>query len=133
MNMAAKTTKPDSVITIGGKEYRLRLTTRATREIAGRYGGLEDLGEKLMRSENFEQAIEEIVWLITLLANQDVAIWNLNHPDQKREQLEPETVELLTVPADLSGYKNAITAALQEGTRREIRSQPDPKADATSE
>ena len=28
-----------AAITIGGKEYELVLTTRATKEIAGRYGG----------------------------------------------------------------------------------------------
>lgn len=123
------TNKPASVITINGTDYRLRLTTRATREIAGRYGGLNHLGDKLMKSENFEQAIEEIIWLICLLANQDVAIWNLGHPDNQREELSTEVVELLTVPADLTGYKSAITAALEEGTRRAIVSELDPKAD----
>lgn len=121
--------KPASVITINGTDYRLRLTTRATKEIAARYGGLDHLGDKLMKSENFEQAIEEVVWLICLLANQDVAIWNLHHPDDQREELSTEVVELLTVPADLTGYKSAITAALEEGTRRTIVSEPDPKAD----
>jgi hypothetical protein len=57
-------------ILIGGEEYELILTTRATKEIAKRYGGLENLGDKLMKSENFELALDEIVWLITLLANQ---------------------------------------------------------------
>ena len=38
-----------AVINIGGKDYELVLTTRATKAIAGRYGGLENLGEKLMR------------------------------------------------------------------------------------
>ena len=61
-----------AVITIGEEEYTLLLTTKATKEIAGRYGGLENLGEKLMKSENFEMAIGEIVWLITLLANLDM-------------------------------------------------------------
>ena len=37
-------------ITSGGKEDELGLTTRATKEIAGRYGGLENLGDKLMKS-----------------------------------------------------------------------------------
>ena len=46
-----------AVITIGEEEYTLLLTTKATKEIAGRYGGLENLGEKLMKSENFEMAI----------------------------------------------------------------------------
>ena len=76
---------------------------------------------------NFEQAIEEVIWLICLLANQDVAIWNLQHPDDKREELSTEVVELLTVPGDLTSYKSAITAALEEGTRRAIVSEPDPK------
>ena len=34
-----------AVITIGDEEYTLLLTTKATKEIAGRYGGLENLGE----------------------------------------------------------------------------------------
>ena len=64
-------------INIGGREYELVLTTRATKEIAHRYGGLENLGEKLMKSENFEMALDEIVWLITLLANQSIPDHNL--------------------------------------------------------
>ena len=48
-------------ITIGGAEYEMLLTTKATKEIAGRYGGLSNLGEKLMKSENFEMALDEIV------------------------------------------------------------------------
>ena len=59
-----------SIINIGGEEYELLLTTRATKEIAGRYGGLENLGDRLMSSDNFEEALGEIIWLITLLANQ---------------------------------------------------------------
>ena len=76
-----------AAITIGGKEYELVLTTRATKEIAGRYGGLENLGDKLMKSENFEMALDEIIWLITLLANQSVLIHNLQHPEDKKEPL----------------------------------------------
>lgn len=34
-----------ATIKIGDKEYELVLTTRATKAIAGRYGGLENLGE----------------------------------------------------------------------------------------
>lgn len=76
-----------AVINIGGEEYTLVLTTKATKEIAGRYGGLENLGDKLMKSENFEMAIGEIVWLITLLANQNILIYNLKSKDSKRDLL----------------------------------------------
>ena len=37
-------------ITLGGQEYELMLTTLATKSIARRYGGLENLGEKSWRA-----------------------------------------------------------------------------------
>ena len=112
-----------AVITIGGTEHELLLTTRATKEIAKRYGGLENLGEKLMKAENFELAIDEIVWLITLLANQTVLVYNLKHKEKPRELLTEDEVELLTTPLDLAAYKNAITEAMFLGTKREIESE----------
>ena len=121
------TTERSAIITIGGEEYELILSTKATKEIAGRYGGLQNLGEKLMKSENFEMAIGEIVWLITLLANQPILIHNIKHKDQPKELLTEEMVELLTVPADLATYKAAITEALYKGTKRNIESEADAK------
>ena len=113
-------------ITIGGQEYELILTTKATKEIARRYGGLSNLGEKLMKSENFEMALDEIVWLITLLANQSVLVHNLKNPAKKRELLTEEAVELLTSPFELSDYKNAIMDAMYKGTKRNVESEDEP-------
>ena len=116
-----------AIINIGGDEYLLLLTTKATKEIAGRYGGLENLGDKLMKSENFEMAIGEIVWLITLLANQSILVHNLKNKDDKKEVLTEEMVELLTTPLDLADYKTAITEALYKGTKRNIQSEDNSK------
>lgn len=116
-----------AVIEIGGEQHELLLTTKATKEIAGRYGGLENLGDKLMKSENFEMAIGEIVWLITLLANQTILVFNLKHRDDPKPLLTEDEVELLTSPLDLAGYKVAITEALYKGTKRNIESEPDAK------
>ena len=102
-------------ISVGGQTYTLILTTRATKEIAGRYGGLENLGDKLMKQENFEMAIEEIVWIITLLANQSIQIHNFQNPDSPRPLLTEEMVELLTSPFELAEYKDAIMEALYRG------------------
>ena len=121
------TTERTANITIGGEEYTLLLTTKATKEIAGRYGGLENLGDKLMKSENFEMALGEIVWLITLLANQTILIHNLKNKDNPREVLTEEMVELLTTPVDLATYKAAITVALHKGTKRNVESESDSK------
>jgi len=114
-----------AVITIAGEEYELILTTKATKAIAGRYGGLENLGERLLRAENFELALDEIVWLLTLLANQSVLIYNLRHKDAPRDLLTEEEMELLTSPLELASYKNAITEAMFKGTARNVVSEED--------
>ena len=112
-----------AVITLDGVQYELLLTTRATREIAKRYGGLENLGEQLMRTENFEMALDEVISLIVLLANQPIQIHNLKHPEDKKEPLTAELVELLTSPYDLAEYKDAIMEAMTRGTQRNVESE----------
>ena len=116
-----------AVVTIGGKEYEMLLTTRATKAIASRYGGLENLGDKLMKSENFEMALDEIVWLITLLCNQPILVHNLKHPEDKQDELTVDEVELLTSPMELTEYKDAIMETMYRGTKRNVESEPDSK------
>ncbi|WP_161879110.1 hypothetical protein [Alkalibacterium sp. MB6] len=111
-------------IDIGGTQFKMILTTKATKEIAKRYGGLENLGEKLMKSENFEMALEEVVWLITLLANQSILIHNIRNKGEKKELLTEDEVELFTTPFDLANYKNAIMASMLKGTKRNVESEP---------
>ena len=117
-------------IMISGMEYELLLTTRATKEIAARYGGLDNLGDKLMRGENFEQAIDEIIWLITLMANQPILIHNYRNPDNQKPLLTPEEMELFTNPIDLADYKDSIMEALNKGIQRNVESEPDTKNEA---
>lgn len=109
-------------IKIGREDYNLMLTTKATKEIAKRYGGLENLGDKLMKAENFEMALDEIIWLITLLANQSILVDNYLL-GEKKELLTEEMVELLTSPLELSTYKEAIMDAMYKGTKRHIESE----------
>nr|WP_270626933.1 hypothetical protein [Varibaculum timonense] len=104
------------------------LTTRATRLIAQLYGGVEHLGQALETSEDMDKSLGEVIWLIALLANQSVQTHNLTHPDNKRPELTEKAVELLTVPADLADYREAIAQALQRDTRRAIMTEtPNPK------
>ena len=51
-----------TVITIAGRDYALLLTTKATKEIAKRYGGLQNLGDKLFEGkEEFSEGLDEII------------------------------------------------------------------------
>lgn len=122
-----------ALITLGGEDYELVLTTRATKEIAKRYGGLDMLGEQLMQSDDVATALDEIVWLITLLANQSRMLHNLQNPKDQKPLLTEEMVELLTVPSDFVEYKEAITLAMNRGTKRNVESEDDPQKNAQSE
>ena len=122
-----------AVINIGGEEFELLLTTKATKEIAKRYGGLDKLGDRLMKSENFEEAIGEIVWLITTLANQPILIFNYKNKGSEKKLLTEDEVELLTTPTDLANYKTAITEALYKGTKRNIESEETDSKNVESE
>ena len=51
------------------------------------------------------------MWLITLLANQSILIYNLWN-ETKKPLLTEEAVELLTSPYDLAEYKTAIMTAM---------------------
>ena len=127
------TTDRSAVICIGGVDYELILTTRATKEIAGRYGGLQNLGDKLMKTENFEMALDEIIWLIALMANQSILIHNLQQPEEKREPLTTDALELLTSHFELAVYKDAIMEARYKGTNRHIESEADPTKNLEAE
>ena len=119
-------TDRSAIITIGGQEYPLILTTLATKEIGARYGGLENLGEKLMKAENFALALDEINYLIILLANQAILRHNYHHKDNPKELLTLEFMELFTMPHELATYKEAISEAMFRGTKRYIESEEQP-------
>lgn len=112
-----------SSIKIGDKDYELLLTTKATKEIAKKYGGLEKLGDKLLSNKDYEGAIGEIVWLLVTLANGPILVHNLKNPDNKKDLLTEDEVEILTTPSDLADFKEAITSALLKGTKRNIESE----------
>ena len=48
-------------INIGGEQYELILTTKATKAIASRYGGLENLGENAITEAMFKGTARNVV------------------------------------------------------------------------
>ena len=113
-------------ILIDNEEYHLLLTTKALKEIAKRYGNLDDVCGKIVQTEDMELSINETIWFITLLANQTILIHNLKN-DDKQELLTEEKVELLTVAADFNELKRAIFDSLNKGSKRNIVSEDDAK------
>ncbi len=119
-----------ATITLGGEDYELVLTTRATKAITKRYGGLDNLGSGLLQSDDVAAALDEIVWLITLLANQSRMLHNLQNLKDQKPLLTEELVELLTAPSDFVDYKEAIALAMNRGTKRNVESEESPQKNA---
>lgn len=119
-----------AMITLCGSQYELILTTKATKEINRRYGGLGKLGDRLSKAETFEETIDELVWLLTLLINQGILVHNAVNKffEEKQKPLFSEDdIEVLTSPADFADYKDAIFEALQKGAMRHVKSEETPK------
>lgn len=119
-----------AMITLCGSQYELILTTKATKEINRRYGGLDKLGDKLSKSENFEEIIDELVWLLTLLINQGILVHNAVNKffaEKQKPLFSEDDIEVLTSPADFADYKDAIFEALQKGAMRHVKSEENPK------
>ena len=115
-----------STIKIGKKEYELLLTTRATREIGEKFGGLDKVGTKLAEAKDASESLSLVVWLVVLLANQSILRSNLE-TGEKKPTLTEEEVEILTSPADLNSYADAILECLVRGTKRDVKGEEDPK------
>lgn len=113
----------EAKITLGGKEYPLLLSTRAVKEISKKFGGLDKLGESMTTKKDSAKSLDDAIWLITLLANQPILIYNRNHVGEEKPLLTVEDVELMTTPTDLSDANNAIQIALARGMSRSIVSE----------
>ena len=119
-----------AMITLCGNQYELILTTKATKEINRRYGGLGKLGDRLSKAESFEETIDELVWLLTLLINQGILVHNAVNKllgEKQKPLFSEDDIEVLTSPADFADYKDAIFEALQKGAMRHIKSEESSK------
>lgn len=119
-----------AMITLCGSQYELILTTKATKEINRRYGGLGKLGDRLSKAESFEETIDELVWLLTLLINQGILVHNAVNKllgEKQKPLFSEDDIEVLTSPADFADYKDAIFEALQKGAMRHVKSEENPK------
>ena len=113
-------------LVLGKTKIPLLLTLKATREIATRYGGLEELGNKMLESMDWAGMIDEIVWLIATLANQCILIENLENKTNQ-PLLTPTELELKMDPYEITSYREAILATLQAGQKQQVQSEEEPK------
>lgn len=112
-------------INIGGNEYELIFSLKAAKEICRKYGGLENFTQILTESENVAEVLNEVAWLITLLANQSVLAHNFKNPDNQKKLLTEEEFEIFVTIAEIPNYKGLILKAASRGMKKQIESEED--------
>lgn len=108
-----------ATVELMGEKYPLLLTTRAARELAERYGGLEKITDHLS-GDDAAGAMCEVAWIVALLANQPILRHNRLWPDKRKDLLNASDVELFSAPSEVYGFSQAIMNAVNAGTKRNV-------------
>mgnify|MGYP000916785397 CR=1 FL=1 len=124
-------------VVIGGKTYELVFTLNALMAFSARFGGRDEMIEQTQGPQIYESDPPEVVeekrkaqkkaqerffqelpWLIATLANQGIALANLQHKG-KVENLTPDLVGLLVMPSEFYKLAGDVMEAMLIGSTPE--------------
>ena len=112
-------------IEIAGSTYPLNFSTKAAKEIAQRYGGLENI-EDAFSGKAVDAMMDEIVWLLSLLISQGVAYKRIVEGEEVKG-ITADELEVVLGVADMTDMKDKIMNAMLGGMKREVEVEIDPK------
>lgn len=118
-------------IEIAGSTYPLNFSTKAAKEIAQRYDGLENI-EDAFSGKAVDAMMDEIVWLLSLLIAQGVAYKRIVEGEEVKG-ITAEELEVVLGVADMAGLKDKIMDAMMGGMKREVEVEIDPKNAETTQ
>ncbi len=118
-------------IEIAGSTYPLNFSTKAAKEIAKRYDGLENI-EDAFSGKAVDAMMDEIVWLLSLLIAQGVAYKRIVEGEEVKG-ITAEELEVVLGVADMAGLKDKIMDAMMGGMKREVEVEVDPKNAETTQ
>ena len=112
-------------IEIAGSKYPLNFSTKAAKEIAKRYDGLENI-EDAFSGKAVDAMMDEIVWLLSLLIAQGVAYKRIVEGEEVKG-ITADELEVVLGVADMTDMKDKIMNAMLGGMKREVEVEIDPK------
>ena len=112
-------------IEIAGSTYPLNFSTKAAKEIAQRYDGLENI-EDAFSGKTVDAMMDEIVWLLSLLIAQGVAYKRIVEGEEVKG-ITADELEVVLGVADMTDIKDKIMNAMLGGMKREVEVEIDPK------
>lgn len=115
-------------VTILGREYPLKLSANAMRQISKLYGGLGRAGAALAGDDDVFDRIEISIGLLSILATEGARAHNFEHPDEERiPDLPIEVAGTVLTIVEINDMAPQIAKAINEGTKRNIVSEDDGK------
>jgi hypothetical protein len=118
-------------IEIAGSKYPLNFSTKAAKEIAQRYDGLENI-EDAFSGKAVDAMMDEIIWLLSLLIAQGVAYKRIVEGEDVKG-ITADELEVVLGVADMTDMKGKIMNAMLGGMKREVEVEPDPKNAETTQ
>lgn len=108
-------------VTLDGEEYPMIMTTYAAKQIVKKFGGLDNLGEKITGDEgNQEEMFDNACWLVALLVNQPILIYNRKHRDAEKLLFEADDIAMLTTLDELTPFMEKVGKAISRGSKRNV-------------
>lgn len=117
-------------IEIAGSTYPLNFSTKAAKQIAARYGAVENVGQAFTAND-IDAALGEVVWLLALLIEQGAAYVKIAE-NKDLQVLTEEQLEILIGIADFGGLKTQLLGAMTAGMKTTVEVD-NPNAAATRE
>lgn len=115
-------------VTILKRNYPLKLSANAMRQIKELYGGVGRAGEALAGENDAIDKIDVAIGLLSILATEGARAHNFEYPDEpKLPDLPKEIVGTVLTLAEIDEMSPQIARAINEGMKRTIISEDDEK------
>ena len=115
-------------VTILKRNYPLKLSANAMRQIKELYGGVGHAGEALAGESDAIDKIDVAIGLLSILATEGARAHNFEYPDEpKLPDLPKEIVGTVLSLAEIDEMSPQIARAINEGMKRTIISEDDEK------
>ena len=115
--------KKNNTIEIDGEKYELVASLDALAEITERYDGIDNMTAVLKGDKDPGKQFREIIWIITLFANQPIIMHNYKCPGDPKELLTEKFVGLFADPSKIKNANSLIFNTINKGMEQNIESE----------
>ena len=111
-------------VKIGGKEYAMLFSVRASQLISVKFGSIEKMGEALQAETDAQEKMTTACWLLAVLIGQGQKAMSLETGKQLTAP-SAEDLEFLVTPGDIPRLLIAVRECIINGSKRTTETDTD--------